>query len=366
MTAFLIITGIVLLSVVLLKKKGAKPTPQPQEKPASRLKNTIDDLVNIEMTSSGNGTTLTLTLNEQALPAYLQHLSQPGNQERVLTAKDIAGFDGEQSSSLDGQYTVIADSYGMSGKRHSGQLALINKGKLLFKVSLQRPNDAMVSNNGVVVCCDWLNSEALTGKFLIFDSAGELIYSKKTTANLGDCAISENGQYALFETYSSDTSHSDQLFVVDVTTRTLIGHFDRPFVFIMATILEATKRIQLKNNQNFIYEVDFTGVQTNLPAYEAELLKRGTVCDKMGLYESRSEEQRFSDPAYLQLLEEALTDKDATYSYGADRIYRWMGEYYLSNGEETAAINAWEKAVRLNPKVGIARKLEGLKKKSQN
>jgi len=85
----------------------------------------------------------------------------------------------------------------------------------------------------------------------------------------------------------------------------------------------------------------------------------------MALYEFRSNEQKYNDAYYLELLEYALGDDDTCYSFGKDRIYRKIGEVYEAQGLTAKAIASWEQAITLNPKVGIAQKLERLKKKSE-
>jgi tetratricopeptide (TPR) repeat protein len=61
-------------------------------------------------------------------------------------------------------------------------------------------------------------------------------------------------------------------------------------------------------------------------------------------------------------LEQALTDKETSSSYRMDRLCRSIGEYYESHQQFDNAIIYWDKAVKINPKVGIARRLEAMKK----
>jgi len=84
---------------------------------------------------------------------------------------------------------------------------------------------------------------------------------------------------------------------------------------------------------------------------------------KMRFYEEKPEQEKFSDPYYLQLLELALADENASYSFGMDRIYRKIGEYYEANDQPNKTIEIWDRAIAINGKVGIARRLELLKKK---
>ena len=359
MATILIIVGIVLLVWgvfrISVQNSATKPNTVKTHTPA--------ELLNIKTTSSGSTTTFAVNLNAEEIKRRAENDTLKvvtGKQNRI---EDIVGFYGRQSKSPDGRFIVVAaDSYGLNGKNISGQIALLADNKVLFKKRLQRPNDAHVSNNGVAICCDWLNSTLLTGKFLVFDRSGEIIFSKKTTANLGNCAISENGLFALFETYGSDSAHSNQFFIVDVLGLQITGQFERPFSFQKAIIHEQSKQITLKNNKGFTYEIDFSGNQLNREDYEKQILSKGSVYDKMILYEGKSDGEKFGDPLYLQLLVKAVEDKDASYSFGIDKIYRKMGEYHEANNQPEKTIEFWEKAIALNPKVGIAKRMASLKK----
>ncbi len=77
----------------------------------------------------------------------------------------------------------------------------------------------------------------------------------------------------------------------------------------------------------------------------------------------KPEEVNFKDKNYLDLLTLATKDKEAKYAFGADRIYRLIGEYHEANNNIEQTIANWERAISINPKVGIKRKLDKLKGK---
>jgi len=337
-------------------KKRKQSTGKPQE------------LVNVTSEHKGNQITFSVSLNEAELKRRIENgtLNEgAGKYERSLS--EICGFYGQETSSPNGEFTACcADGHTENEKWKNGHLALVKGTTILFHKRLQRPNDAEVSNNGRVIICDWLNSNELTGKFMIFDQQGEILFSKKTTANLGNAVISPNGIYALFETYGSDTGHSNQFFIVDIEAKKVCAQFERPFNFRTAIINEVQKQVSMTDNRGFVYEIDFKGRQTNRADYEAQIWAKGAVLDKLRLYEEKTDTEKFRDPVYLGLLEEAVNDKDAGYSYGTDSLYRRIGEYYEASGDLPNTILYWEKALAVNPKVGVARKLDALKKKSNS
>lgn len=325
-----------------------------------------EKLVNITTKSVGNNTTeMTIELNEDV---FLKKLKDGtlGSGKQEIDIEDITGFYGRKQYSPNRQYCVsYADGHFENDKCKNGDIALVKDKKLLFKKKLQRPNDCFVSNDGIVIACDWLNSDALTGKLLIFNETGEELFSKKTTANLGNCAISDNSQIALFETHNSDTNDGDKIFIVDIASKQIIKRFERPASFNSAIIDTENKRIKLKDHKGFVFEIDFDGNQTNIEEYENHILTKGSVYDRLWVYADKPDEIKLKDPKYLELLTKALTDKDASYSFGNDKIYRMIGEYHEANEDISKTIENWEKAMQINPKIGVKRKLDNLKKQQE-
>lgn len=340
-----------------------KDTPSFKTNDTKELENKSNEIVTITSRNVGNNTTeMTIELNEDVFIKKLKD-GTLGSGKRETDIEDITGFYGSKQYSPNKQYCVsYADGHYENDKWKNGDIALIKDKKLLFKKKLQRPNDCFVSNDGIVIACDWLNSDALTGKFLIFNETGEELFSKKTTANLGNCAISGNSQIALFETHNSDTNDGDKIFIVDIANKQIIKKFERPTSFNSAIIDTENNRIKLKNHKGFVFEIDFEGNQTNAEEYENHILTKGSVYDRLWVYADKPDEMKLKDPKYLELLTKALTDKDASYSFGKDKIYRMIGEYHEANGDIVKTIENWEKSISVNPKVGIKRKLDVLKK----
>jgi tetratricopeptide (TPR) repeat protein len=279
------------------------------------------------------------------------------------SAECITGFYGSTEYSPNKEYCVTyIDGHYYNEKWKNGEIALLHGSELLFRKKLQRPNDCHVSDDGIVICCDWLHSEALMGNFQVFDVAGNRIFAKKTTANLGACAISADSKTAIFETFRSETADSNQLFLIDVERKTIFNRFPCPHSFNSAEIDTINHRIKLKDHRGFVFEIDYDGHQTNHAAYESRILRDGSIYDKLSIYESKTDDARLNDRDYLHLLRQALDDKNASYSFGKDRLYRRIGEFYEAAGDIGKTIENWEKALAINPKVGVKRKLEALKR----
>ncbi len=322
-----------------------------------------DEFINVTAEGGGNTVTFTISLNEKEfIKRYNDGSIGKKTRSGEKAIDDIVGFYGTKVFSFNNEYCVISrDGYHTEDNWKNGEIALVKAQTLLFKKKLQRPHDCHVSNTGIVVCCDWLKTDGLHGKFLVFDSHGELLFSRKTSANIGNSGISEDGNIAIFETFNSETKDSDKIFIVDIVAKNIVNSFDRPCSFNDVHISAGSQRIDLIDNKGFHYEIDFEGKQTNTVEYETQILQKGAVYDKLQLYLSKSDEKKFKDTNYLAVLQSSLKDRDASSSFGDDKLYRMIGEYYYANNDIPLAMENWEKALEINPRVGIKKKLDNLK-----
>lgn len=341
------IIGIVL--VKLLKKK------KPDEKET--------ELFSVKTKRKGNyHSELTIELNEEEFLKRAKNGTLNNGKPYQKTLKDIAGFYGIEKKSPNKKYSVyFSDGMYEGSKWRNGNLALIYDTHLLFTKKIERPNYCKVNDKGTVICCDWLNSDNLTGKFYIFDESGNELFSYKAKANLGNCSISDNSEIAIFETHIAENNDGDKLFIIDVQLSKIRKKIDRPVSFNKAKIDTNKQRIKLIGPDGFDYEIDFNGKHTNQNEYEKQILEKGSVYDILYHYENKPDEIKFNDENFLITLQRAITDKEASYSFGLDGIYRKIGEYHEKNGDIPKTIEFWEKAIEVNPKVGVKRKLNSYK-----
>lgn len=219
-----------------------------------------------------------------------------------------------------------------------------------------------MSNDGIVICCDWLNWTELSGYFKIFDSFGEELISIKTKANLGNNSISLDSKITLVETHNSDNEDGDKIYLFDIPNRNLIAKFDRPTSFVKAKINSSQKRIVFVDKKNFEYEIDFEGNQTNSESYYNQIINKGDADDILSYFYGLTKETKLKDENYLNALIE-ITEKQDNRS-GLAMIYREIGEFYEFSGEMDKTIEYWTKAIALNSKCGVKRRLNKLRRKN--
>lgn len=119
----------------------------------------------------------------------------------VEITQGSARFFGSYEESPNGVYLVAFADF-------DGQVCLVkNPRTVLWSRKLERPNDGAVSNNGRVAINDWLKiKQKLGGKFYVLDQNGRILVMKEFNNNLGTCAISQEGNYAVVSTLFPDNT----------------------------------------------------------------------------------------------------------------------------------------------------------------
>lgn len=270
-------------------------------------------------------------------------------------------FFGTKTHSPNFKFSVAYQDSFEEGKK--GDVYLLQTSEVLFHKKIERPNSCVVSNDGIVAVCDWTHTDELAGRFLIFDSGGKQIVKIETTANLGNCSISDDSKFAIFETYRSDTDDSEKIFVVDIEQKKVTGKFEHEFSFKSAKINSESKVIEFLINGRLSYEVDFYGEWINKDKFEKHLIEKGSKTDKVEyleiLYKDR-EDELFKNDIYLQ----ALMDNIKNENFKDGLILKKIGEIYEFRDDTESAIKFYQQALEKNDRIGVKTKLTKLQKKS--
>lgn len=274
------------------------------------------------------------------------------------------GFSGIIYPSSNNQYFVYSNPGHFENESWiNGKIAVFKQKTLLFIKELEQPNDCAISQEGISICCDWSNSTELSGKFYVFDKKGNELFFLKTHSNLGSCSISENGEITIIETHNSNSPDGNSLFIINLKESLIINKIKRPISFKKIKIDTETKTIELITKNETIFKIDFYGKHLNFSEYKKQLIDKGNRNDILLFYSKLPKEIKFQDEEYLHTLEKATINEDSYVSLRNEKVYREIGEFYETKGNFEKTIEYWEKAIEINPKVGIKRKLDKYKKK---
>jgi tetratricopeptide (TPR) repeat protein len=246
-----------------------------------------------------------------------------------------------------------------------GEVVFINNDRLFLINDLMRPNDGKVAENGNFIINDWMNDN-LNGTFYAFNSEAEILMKIKFNSNLGSNFISKNGQYVALETYYSDSVDGNKIFFIDLENRKLLGERKREagnikcFQFSESddifTIVYENYRKYRYNTRGELLDKD--KLERDLIAYANGYELFDIANKKMNQLNDTSELSDYEE--VLSLLVRASNQKISQYTKA--KVHRLIGEIYYKFDKKDEAIKNFEKALNCDPKVGVKRLYNKLKR----
>jgi tetratricopeptide (TPR) repeat protein len=232
---------------------------------------------------------------------------------------------------------------------------------------MQRPNNGSVADNGSFSLEDWHFGNTLSGTFNVFDNTGNPIVTKELTANILDSGISSNGKLAYCATANSKTEHSYKIFLFDlesgeelfcVTPRTggIESYaFDEDRKLLIADV-KGVGKFRYDRGGNFVDAENLDKANLNSSDYSRIIRAAEKTLNEPDISQSRAREA----------LEAVLRAR----SLGADANPAWAPNALKVQGlahemldELREAIQIYEEAIVLYPKIGVKRRLDALKKR---
>lgn len=283
-------------------------------------------------------------------------------------------FFGPYSESENGKFLVAwsdADrERGIGGFRESGQGSYILAEDTVVLISgrLQRPNDGKVANNGTFIINDWMFGEGLKGTFYAFDKLGNQLVQHRFTANLFNNGIAEDGRFAVCQCANSDTEDSGVLAFFDLNKGLLLWKIQPESRCADSYHFDCEgKEILLRYRERGEYRYSFGGDFIDKDKWQAERINYASAFELSLIAKEHFKEKYHSlseadAQEILLLLERALNKGLDEYPNEKAAVYRTIGEVKESLGTIPDAIHYYEMALKLNPKVGIKRRLDILKK----
>lgn len=278
-------------------------------------------------------------------------------------------FFGLYSRSRNGRYTLVwrdgAGSRGGSRDSGEGRYVLLDGKKLVADGRMQRPNDGKVADNGTFIFNDWRFSSDLNGTFWAFRSDGSLILSRSFSANLFNNGLSAEGTLACCQTCNSASEDSGILAIFDLVAGKEISTFSAEsgwannYEFPPGS---GTVRLHYANDGG-AFDYTVTGefidrdkwISTRLESGDLRIVKRSM--EEVGNRPAPGLAKRLIAAVDIGLRHQNWRDSNSQ-AFG----WRLRGEILEGTGAVAEALQSYEKALALNPKVGIKRRVEQLKK----
>lgn len=268
-----------------------------------------------------------------------------------------------------------SDGVGQGGYRAkgNGRVVLVDylSDKILHELTcFARPVDAAVSDSGSYIIHDSGFGGALRGDVIALNANGEEVYRRHYHANIFNIGLSRCGRYAAVQTANADNKDGNILEVLDIQNKNKVfsdspvGGWADGYLFDTNANGELSQfRVHLRQLGYFRYSA--TGEFLDVEALQIAQLDRGDYSTKI----MAAQEMLKTNPTE-EHVRKALSVADQALLQGANDRYDWgalahrvRGESFELLGQLPDALEAYEHALLMNPKVGVQRRATVLRKK---
>ncbi|HEX4050326.1 MAG TPA: tetratricopeptide repeat protein [Steroidobacteraceae bacterium] len=231
---------------------------------------------------------------------------------------------------------------------------------------MERPQDGKVADNGTFILNDWRASSELTGTFRAFRADGSQVLAQDFAANLFNNGLSADGRLAVCQTCNS--GHEDDsavLTVFDLTQGRELHRFRPesgwPNTYAFSPDGETLTLGYPNGEGEFSYKLDGTFVDredwiaANLKRGDLRMVRR-VIDDAGGKLEPEAAKR------LLGAVNRGLAHKNWKDSGWQAFGLRLRGELLEAAGELEQALKSYDDALAFNPKIGIKRRADQLKK----
>ena len=276
----------------------------------------------------------------------------------------ISGLDmvGERATSASGRFTLVwHDRRWMDGEIIEGRYLLIDGDAVILDRRIARPQDGKVADDGTFILNDWGDGQTLSGTFHAFRNDGTSIVSRLYSANLLNNGLSRDGRLAVCQTCNAPgSSDSSILSVLDLERGAEMAAWVPESGWARAyEFPEGGERVRMLRGDRPSLDYALTGEFLDRRLWLEDEVRRGTLyVIRKALAEGEAATGLTNDDLRAGI-RQALADGDERFEAEA---WRLLGEVEESAGNAAAALDAYDRALAINPKAGVAKRAAALRK----
>lgn len=283
-----------------------------------------------------------------------------GSHGRRIVSVPELDFVGERARSPNRRFTLLwRDRYWMNGEVVEGRYLLIDGDAVVVDARMDRPQDGKVADAGTFILNDWGDSQDLSGTFRAFRSNGTEIVSRRYSANLLNNGLSRDGRLAVCQTCNAPGSVDSSILTVfdldagaEVASWTAESGWAKGYEF-------PDGRVRMVRGDRPSLDYSLTGEFLDRRLWLDDEVRRGTLyVIRKALAEGEAATGLTHDDLRAGV-RQALRDGDERFEAEA---WRLLGEVEESAGDGRAALEAYDRALAVNPKVGVAKRAAALRK----
>ena len=274
---------------------------------------------------------------------------------------------GQRSVSPNGRYTLIWQDRGWTGDSSDprGRYLLLDGGSLVADARMGRPQDGKVADNGTFILNDWGDSQQLSGTFHAFRGDGSSIISHSYSANLLNNGLAPDGRLAVCQTCNAPGSADGSILTVfNLEAGTIVAAWTAESGWANDYEFPGSERVRMLRGDRPPLDYCLYGEFVDRRLWLRDEVARGTLhVIRKALAEGETTTGLSLDDLRVGVRRVAATvEGDARSRADA---WRLAGEIEEMAGDEAAALKAYERALALDPKVGVAKRAATLRKRLQ-
>jgi len=231
---------------------------------------------------------------------------------------------------------------------------------------MDRPNDGKVADNGTFVLNDWGLGDGLKGTFYAIDKTGQPLIVRKFKANLYNNGLSPDGRFAVCLPCIAEDGET--LTVFDLVQRTELAgwipesgapdHYEFP---------PDGKTLGMCYRKFGCFRYSLTGAFLDRDAWRNAWLTKGDYGETLAMVEKLLQSNS-AEPAadLIPKLIQAIDRVSPMVAQADDRsqalALKLLGICFEKQGCLGDALEHYEKALAINPKVGVKRRADQLRR----
>ncbi len=248
-----------------------------------------------------------------------------------------------------------------AGHRDGAYAVLENK-CVVVRGHAERPQEGRIADNGIFIFNDWLHNDALCGRFIAIGPDGETLISRHFDANLFGNGLSPDGRYAVCQTASAPGSPDSNIVAAfDLLERRELAHWQpecgsaQGFEFNSDA---GTVDLLTSDGDRETYDLT-SGEMRDRDRWRERRMARGDL-RVIGVI---LKETADLDTGLIERVRQGLaTAQDPSNGWSSARAYRLEGELMERLGKPQDAFMAYERALLIDPQVGVAKRAAALKR----
>lgn len=280
---------------------------------------------------------------------------------RIVSIPEL-DFVGQRVTSANGRFTLLwRDRCWVEAELVTGRYVLLDGNVVCVDARMARPQDGKVADDGTFILNDGGDSESLSGTFHSFRADGSPVVSRTYSANLLNNGLSRNGRLAVCQTCNAPgSSDSSVLTVFDLEGGNAHASWTAESGWANGyDFPEGQDRVRMLRGERPPLDYSITGEFLDRRLWLQDEVRRGTLHVIRQAHGEGASATGLSAADLREGVQRSISDGDARFEAEA---WRLLGEIEEGAGNPLAALEAYDRALATNPKVGVAKRAAVLRK----